>query len=319
MKLYSIWWEEEIPLMCSCNDCSKKKKERKKQKRVREMLVLTSFESLERNQSFESEDFSIFQHPPPPDKSSELTHIPTRSLALTLEMSNYFDTPRPAVSRPFYSWRMFVVLPKDAFSKEEWILMFQGSARSLWNMRGALQAALGICSQCNTFHRLAVWKRIAGWETESFSVTMFDRRRQATVSTASVEGMFQKGKPRSIWKPEETKAISLFQILSFLCACQASAAESLLITPLLLLWKHISLLFPSRGEAFKNWEASAMQQKKAWKIQLQQWSGATLLRDSNWGLMLVGPFMTRIWNFLISLSPRACTANISLGSSAKNI
>lgn len=59
--------------------------------------------------------------------------------------------------------------------------------------------------------------------------------------------------------------------------------------------------------------------KKAWKIQVQQWSGAMLLRDSNWGLMLVGPFMTRIWNFLISLSPRACTANISLGSSAKNI
>lgn len=23
MKLYSIWWEEEILLMCSCNDCSK--------------------------------------------------------------------------------------------------------------------------------------------------------------------------------------------------------------------------------------------------------------------------------------------------------
>lgn len=24
MKLYSIWWEEEILLMCSCNDCSKR-------------------------------------------------------------------------------------------------------------------------------------------------------------------------------------------------------------------------------------------------------------------------------------------------------
>lgn len=195
MKLYSIWWEEEIPLMCSCNDCSKKKKETEESERN---ACLNFIWIPWKKSKLWKRGFLYFSAPPPPDNSSDPTHIPTRSLALTPEMSNCFDTPRPAVSRPFDSWRMFVVLPKDAFSKEEWILMFEGSARSLWNMRRALQAALGICSQCNTFHRLAVWKRIAGWETESFSVTMFDRRRQATVSTASAEGMFQKGKPRSI-------------------------------------------------------------------------------------------------------------------------
>lgn len=92
--------EEEIPLMCSCNDCSRKRK-----KEERELPAFTSFGSLERNQSFESEVFCICSSPTPghSSNSSELTQIPTGSLALTFEMSNCFDTLRPAVSRPFDS------------------------------------------------------------------------------------------------------------------------------------------------------------------------------------------------------------------------
>lgn len=41
--------------------------------------------------------------------------------------------------------------------------------------------------------QIAVWKRIAGKETViQCTVTMFDRRRQATVSTANGEEMSQK-------------------------------------------------------------------------------------------------------------------------------
>lgn len=58
MKLYGIWWEEEIPLMYFCNDCSKKERER-------ELPAFASFESFERNQSFESEDFCTLQLPHP--------------------------------------------------------------------------------------------------------------------------------------------------------------------------------------------------------------------------------------------------------------
>lgn len=63
MKLYSIWWEEEIPLMCSCNDCSKKKKKEKKEEGKEKCLP--AFESLERNQRFKSVFFCILQLPHP--------------------------------------------------------------------------------------------------------------------------------------------------------------------------------------------------------------------------------------------------------------
>lgn len=151
MKLYSIWWGEEIPLMCSCNDCTKKKREK--------CLPSVHLNPLKEDKALKAR-FSVFCSSPTPRHSSDssvLTQIPTGSLALTLEMSNCFDTLRPAVSRPFDSWRMFVILPKDAFGKEDWGLMFEGSIRSLWNMRQMLQAALVFCSRCNTFHRLCVF------------------------------------------------------------------------------------------------------------------------------------------------------------------
>lgn len=135
MKLYSIWWEEEIALMCSCNDCSKKKNRRRREN----CLPFASCESLERNQSFESEVFCFVQSQltPPNSCSSELTQMPTTgSQGLTQEISNCFDMPRPLVSRPFDSQRPLVILPKkkksvNAFGDEEWGLMFEGSTQLL--------------------------------------------------------------------------------------------------------------------------------------------------------------------------------------------
>lgn len=146
MKLYSIWWEEEIPLMCSCNDCSKKGKKEGKEK------CLPEFESLERNQSFESTFFCILQSPSPPQptprhsNSSELSHIAAGSLTLTLEISNRFDTGRPAVSEPSVKQRLrwrrrkLDVWRKHLHKCEIWEKM--------------LQAALVFTSQRNTFNKL---------------------------------------------------------------------------------------------------------------------------------------------------------------------
>lgn len=115
MKLCSIWCWEEISLMYSCNDCSRENKRGKRQK----CLPLLHLDPLKRIKAL----FFLFKSSVTPRLcSSGVTHIPTRRLALTLEMSNCFDTPRP---QPFDSWRMFVVLPKDALCKE--VLMFEGS------------------------------------------------------------------------------------------------------------------------------------------------------------------------------------------------
>lgn len=66
MKLYSIWWEEEILLMCSCNDCSKRGGEWKGE--TDGCLHLNSLKGIKALKA----DFSAFCSSPPPLKRFQL-------------------------------------------------------------------------------------------------------------------------------------------------------------------------------------------------------------------------------------------------------
>lgn len=185
MKLYSIWWEEEIPLMYSCNDCSKTGEKKKK----REMPAFTSFESLERNQSFESEwglffllyFSSLSPTPGHSSDSSELTQIASRVVERwPWKCQAGFDTPGPAVSRPLFDSRgMFVVLPKRRLRcEEEWRLdVWRKRSAPRWNTEEeTLRAPLVSCFSAQHVSQGWVfgerWQRLG---TESFSVTAFDK------------------------------------------------------------------------------------------------------------------------------------------------
>lgn len=118
MKLYSIWWEEEIPLMCSCNDCCRKKKKSEGE--------LPSFHftwiSWKKSKLWK-QAFSVFCSSHTPGHSSSSSEpTPTRSLGLTLGISNCFDTPRPAVSRPFDSHKAFRQSTPSVKKNEAWCL-----------------------------------------------------------------------------------------------------------------------------------------------------------------------------------------------------
>lgn len=109
MKLYSIWWEEEILLMCSCNDCSKRGGEWKGE--TDGCLHLNSLKGIKALKA----DFSAFCSSPPLRNgfsSSELTLLQTQSLPLTLQAWNCCDASRPGVSRPFDSWMENVLLTR---------------------------------------------------------------------------------------------------------------------------------------------------------------------------------------------------------------
>lgn len=93
MKLYSIWWEEEILLMCSCNDCSKKSGEWKRE--ANGCLRLNSSKEIKALKV----RFSIFR----PWKRFLLKRLCCKLLPLTLEALNCCDAGRPRESRPFDS------------------------------------------------------------------------------------------------------------------------------------------------------------------------------------------------------------------------
>lgn len=86
MKLYSIWWEEEILLMCSCNGCSKRGGKWKGE--TGGCLHLNSLKGIKALKAH----FSAFCSSPALRNrfsSSELTLLQTQSLPLTLQAWNW--------------------------------------------------------------------------------------------------------------------------------------------------------------------------------------------------------------------------------------
>lgn len=168
MKLYSIWWEEEIALMCSCNDCSKKKNRRRREN----CLPFASCESLERNQSFESEVFCFVQSQltPPNSCSSELTQMPTTG-SQGFDPGNFkllWHAEAAGVTAFWFTEAVCHFAKKKKKCECLWwwrmrldVWRKHSVARRTWESRCGrhLSSVLGA-----THFTDSVWKGIAGWE-----------------------------------------------------------------------------------------------------------------------------------------------------------
>lgn len=139
MKLYGIWWEEEIPLMCSCNDCSgekkKQKKKRKEEKKEKKYacLHLNPFKEIK---AFESSFFCLYAAPPTPGHSSDssdagqgVSHWPWE-----------YQTVMIAGGRRCHGFLCLSFCQKTPMvvvvEEQELLRCYEGGACTSWNMRG---------------------------------------------------------------------------------------------------------------------------------------------------------------------------------------
>lgn len=135
MKLYSIWWEEEIALMCSCNDCSKKKIEEGER-----IACLLLHANLLKEIKALKVRFSVLCSPSSPHP----THAPLNWLRCqplaAKDWPRKFQTALTCRGRwchglLIHRGRLSFCQKKkknvNAFGDEEWGLMFEGSTQLL--------------------------------------------------------------------------------------------------------------------------------------------------------------------------------------------